>query len=812
MKLDNDLSLPEDFSSTASRWLYHGYLEKNVEVTVGHRQFVWTFSPHPELGLLRGYGMDITDRKLAEGELIGIAEMLEKKNVELDQALFKAEEATRAKAAFLANMSHEIRTPLNGIIGMAELLLTSPLSREQQESAAIIQKSGSVLLTIMNDILDFSKIESGHFALETIGFNPRLLIEEVIDLFSERAYRKGLDLAGYVDANIPQNLLGDPHRLRQILANFLSNALKFTETGCVRVHVAPAEQLTLSPSKQSIPCPHPLQPGSTGVGLRFSVQDSGIGISADVQRKIFHVFTQADASTSRKFGGSGLGLAICKQLAELMGGGVGVNSRSGEGTTFWCEIPFIVSERSSMDPVMSPDEWKRGAIGLLKLPQATKWILERILQEFQIPIVSWENPSEAGQGYEEPSGTGLPVIGVFVDRNLPQAEVQGWIDRMRSQRPAMQVWWVENFWERKGNHAKEETLTIPVHRSQVIRSLFPESETCEFRNVDRYFPPAFSPSTAALPAGSCAGEEIHPDGPVILVVEDNPVNQKVAVGMVSKLGYTVLLAETGKQALDLLKEQMVDAVIMDWQMPVMDGFEATLRIRILESEGELASQKKLHSASNGAHGSRRLPIIGMTANAAPEHREQCLKIGMDDCLNKPISMQGLRVALERWVQGPDDHHGNDGKGFRKVFPMEAARSTDLVGHAGPDDRSVRPAQGEETYDWDQALLFMEGDQDLLDSLFKIFAETTPGVLKTLEDAVAANDREKVFRCAHQLRGSFGAIRAVEAAEQAFFIEKNARSVDMDILHSQVKSLRLTVDRLLNLVARPADKAERRVGK
>lgn len=800
------MALPDHFSQSAGRWLYQGYVERNFEVTVGHRQFVWTFSPHPELGLLRGYGMDITDRKLAEGELIGFADMLEKKNGELDQALFKAEEATRAKAAFLATMSHEIRTPLNGIIGMAELLLTSPLSREQQESAAIIQKSGSVLLTIMNDILDFSKIESGHFALETIGFNPRILLEEVIDLFSERAYRKGLDLAGYVEPDIPQSLLGDPHRLRQILANFISNALKFTETGYVRVHATLAGNEHDGFPREPLQSSHSFQDGGRGLALRFSVQDTGIGITSEVQRKIFHVFTQADASTSRKFGGSGLGLAICKQLAELMSGRVGVNSQLGHGTTFWCDIPFMIPEPSSFDTEVLSLVWDRGAIGLLGLSVGTGWLLEKILREYQIPVVSWERLVDAEHALETFPAMKHPLEGVFVNRYLPQEPLQQWVNQMRQRYPSMTVWWVEKFWDGTGDQGRKESLTIPVHRSHVTHVLFPSADPLESKKPEYGLSSALSYHPVVLLPGQFAGGEIHQEGPVILIVEDNPVNQKVAVGMVSKLGYKVLLAETGRQALDLLKEQVVDAVFMDWQMPEMDGFETTLRIRVLEGEGALASWKKDSGKKEGTQ-IRRLPIIGMTANALPEHREECLKMGMDDCLNKPISMEGLRVTLERWVTG-FDIHGTEWKSPQTPLLTRKPPSNCSVPWNQSDERSLQSPQLDESYDWERALEFMEGDQELLESLLQIFAETTPPVLRALDEAVVVEDRQKVFRCAHQLRGAFGALRAVEAVKEAFLLETHALSADVSVLREQVQALRTTVDKLMTQCVRHHEKVNK----
>ena len=792
------MALPDNFSHNASRWLYQGYVERNYEVTVGHRQFVWTFTPHPELGLLRGYGMDITDRKLAEGELIGFADMLERKNEELDQALLKAEEATRAKAAFLATMSHEIRTPLNGIIGMAELLLHSSLSREQQESAAIIQKSGSVLLTIMNDILDFSKIESGHFALETIGFQPRLLLEDVIDLFSERAYRKGLDLAGYVEPNIPQHLFGDPHRLRQILANFLSNALKFTEAGSVRVHVTLVQQGSdgtlgnLGRPSLSVPS------GRSVVGIQFSVTDTGIGISPEVQNKIFHVFTQADASTSRKFGGSGLGLAICKQLAELMNGQVGVNSQLGQGTTFWCQVPLLSDEDSGEGEEPGLCIWRGGAIGLFGFSDATNWMMKKLLQEYQIPVFSGETLREVEQFFADSAVPPQTIGGIFIHSSLPRETLQGVIEEARRKQPLMNVWWVGNFWDRTGQQKQEgdswKGLSVPIHRSHVLRCLSTPAEypDSSFRHASVVSLKA--EDTSDEPSGVSSGCLAQSDAPVVLIVEDNPVNQKVALGMVSKLGCHVVLAESGSEALEIVSEQVVDMVFMDWQMPEMDGFETTLRIRAMEKEGRLKSHADAPDIQEGL-GIRHLPIIGMTANALPEHRDQCLRIGMDDCLNKPISMQQLRLTLHRWLNAfkrirgktvtPERTYNDSVNGTPQIVPL-------------PDI----------PYNWQKALETLEGDEELLKALFDIFAQTAPGILQDLETAIAEENRESLFRGAHQLKGALGSLWASKPMEQAFSLEQQAFSGSMIDLKESVQTLCLMVGQLMT---HGNDKGGRRCG-
>jgi len=803
------LALPDNFSQNAGRWLYQGYVERNLEVTVGHRQFVWTFTPHPELGLLRGYGMDITDRKLAEGELIGFADMLERKNEELDQALVKAEEATRAKAAFLATISHEIRTPLNGIIGMAELLLHSSLSRDQQESAAIIQKSGSVLLTIMNDILDFSKIESGHFALESIGFNPRLFLEEVIDLFSERAYRKGLDLAGYVESDIPSDLLGDPHRLRQILANFLSNALKFTERGSVRVHVTRVKTEVEGVGEDASHHSHARPQNQEEMRIRFSVEDTGISIPSEMQGKIFEVFAQADASTSRKFGGSGLGLAICKQLAELMNGRVGVQSQLGQGTVFWCEIPLLIGDSSVPDMGFPPTTWQGGIIGLVGFHSATAWMMKKLLQEYRVPVECWETLEEVEEAFGKFSAEQSTVEGLFVSRSLSNKAMEQLIAQVRRRYSSFRIWQVGNFWDRTTPQthglSSRESLSIPIHRSHLTHCLFVPRTQLKAEKTQIAYPPELPDSVKDLAVSRPAVGALRGDADIVLIVEDNPVNQQVAVGMLSKLGLNVLLAESGKGALDILKKQVVDMVLMDWQMPEMDGFETTLRIRTLEKEGGLASREHNARMESGSP-VRHLPIIGMTANASPEHREQSLKIGMDECLNKPISMEKLRIILNRWLKGLHVREEN-GRAFSPYASVGKPSGTPAFSSSSPAGWAEKFQLPRDFYDKEQALAAMEGNEELLESLLGIFAKTAPTILGALEGALAHEDREGIFHAAHQLKGALSSLWAREAMEQATVLEQMAFSGSMTFLNDTGAILRLLVDHLIANLAHQGEKRD-----
>ncbi len=795
-------ALPEQFSEKAGRWLYQGYVESSYEVSVGHRQFIWAFSPHPELGLLRGYGMDITERKLAERELLWFADTLETKNHELDQALVRAEEATRAKAAFLATMSHEIRTPLNGIIGMAELLLNSSLSKEQQECAAIIQKSGGVLLSIINDILDFSKIESGHFTLETIGFTPRLLLEEVIDLFSERAYRKQVDIAGYVDPDVPFCLLGDPHRLRQILSNFLSNAVKFTTDGFVRVHVACVASEETAGGIGSGKTGHASQAPMDRTWIRFAVQDTGIGISPEAQKKIFQVFEQADASTTRKFGGSGLGLAISKQLAELMDGRVGVESRLGEGATFWCDIPFRIGCPSSEDPVPSVNSDGR-FIALVGLPEASEWVIRLLLEEQHIPVKIFPTLSEIREALISDSGETPEMAGIMVAQGGSDSVINTYLGELSEYGVSPNVWRVENFWERThGRTPRSDSLsvlTIPVHRSHLWRLLEEGGSHQISANQEE---PRVRDGLAEYETEKVedvktnSGPSVGTAETVVLVVEDNPVNQKVAAGMLDKLGCHVCIAGTGIQALQLLQRQAVDAILMDWEMPEMDGFETTARIRRLEREGGLAGCPPPNPADSEIPEKRHLPIIGMTAHVFSDHRDRCLQGGMDDFLPKPVSMAMLQRVLEKWI-GKPHLSGQTGECEVSNSPLQTTECQEKVTRQS-DGMARRKLSENHWYDWEGAIRALDGDWDLLKALGHIFAESAPAILRRLLEGLEKDDRRVLYDGAHQLKGALGSLYATEAMSIAGQLEQEAMSATKERLCRLVQGLREMVNALIDM--------------
>lgn len=801
-------ALPDRFSELASRCLSQGHLEMHYEVSVGERQYSWTFCPHAELGLLRGYGMDITEPKRAAEELSAFADTLEAKNHELDHALIKAESATRSKAAFLAVMSHEIRTPLNGVIGMAELLLNSSLNQEQQECANIIRLSGEGLLTIINDILDFSKLESGQLALENIGFNLTSLLEEVVVLFSERAHRKGLDLAAYVDWDVPSELLGDPHRLRQILCNYLSNALKFTMEGSVLlrgslIHAASPEGVV---SMYGIYDHSGDQDQETRLWIRLSAQDTGLGMSEEVQQKIFQVFTQADSSMSRKFGGSGLGLAICKQLAELMHGTVGVRSQPNQGSTFWCDIPCRAS-RTAHSPRTDAISVSDREVWVIGSQQSSGWVMGKFLQEVHAKVLLIDSIHQANTLFEGVHESDCHVAGIILSDRLEKASVREWVERIRSSSRFhdVKVWGLKPFWYRKEDEEKrlrfDGMITLPLHRKQFFQCLMGEPDhrgLSDLPKAAKRHPVEIVQKTHEAPGQPLVNEEA---GPSVLVVEDNPVNQRVAQGMLGKLGCRVAIVDTGTQALTFLKDREVDCIVMDWEIPDMDGLAITQRIRELEHSGAFVHTSAYWHRHHGLTSPPvpHIPIVGMTAHVLPEHGQRCLENGMDDCLYKPVHLRDFERILQQWVGlvpgGVKDSSSfkTDNKADQTGPYSVATKDSEPEPHEGTPSKI--PAD-RELYDVSAALHALEGDEGLLYSLFHIFKATTPDLIKGMHQAIHMQNRLELQRLAHQLKGALSAVHAMHEGREAEQLECKAVSATFSHLHSAVIELEQRVNQLI----------------
>ena len=529
-------------------------------------------------------------------------------NSELAQARDTAEEATRVKSEFLANMSHEIRTPMNGVIGMSQLLADTPLSDEQRHFTQTIRTSAEALLTIINDILDFSKIEANKLDIEAIDFDLRAMIDDFTDLFSLRAADKGLEFHSVVAPDVPAHLLGDPGRLRQVLTNFVGNAFKFTESGEVVVRIGLAEKT------------------ENTVVLRFEVSDSGIGIPADKQNKLFSAFTQVDGSTSRKYGGTGLGLAICKQLAELMGGSVGLTSVDGKGSTFWFTAQLGPSTAPLLEAPapLSPEARARLRVLAVDDTETAREILSIQLTRLGFHHQMAKNGAEALAALRSAHATGQPFDIAILDKLMPEmdGEVLGRAIRADADLATTRLILITAS-PLPGDARRAQTegfaayLTKPVREQQLLNTLA------------AVLSPKSSGSTTPILTANNTPLNVAQRTARILITEDNRVNQVVAQGLLKALGITqVDIANDGREALAALEAQTYDLVLMDCQMPVMNGFEATAALR---ARGD------------------QVPIIAMTANAMQGDREACIAVGMNDYIAKPFARDVLEAVLARWL-------------------------------------------------------------------------------------------------------------------------------------------------------------------